>query len=129
MERRGVYRAVEEASETGRFDDGTYPHSVLSRRLRYDYRENRDLRGILLGNMVAVSALSSHQRIDPRSGTDARRDFMREVFSTIPYMSDDKRGDTERERAVELFNEVADEMERLAKKLSGGSQKVDIESE
>jgi hypothetical protein len=129
LDRRGVYRAIEEAAETGRFEDGQYPHSALSRRLRYKYRENRDLRGILIGHIVSISAIASHPRVNVNSGISARKELIREVFRTIPYMSDDEEAGSERERAVELFNEVAGEMERLVGRLDGTAGKVDIESE
>jgi hypothetical protein len=130
LERRGVYRGIEEVAESGRFEDGEYPHSGLSRKLRYDYRENKDFRSLLIGQMIAVSATASHEKVDINSGIKARKDLLKEAFSTIPYMSDKKEDTTDRDRAVELFNEVAEEMEKLSEKLMGSSKtKVDIESE
>lgn len=131
MENRGVYRGIEDVALAGRFDRDLYPHSRLSRDFRYAIREQRDLRQILLAKLMAVSALCSHPKMDIDSGLSAKNDLLSEVMNTIPYFSPKKgRNERERERAVELFNEVADEMERLVGRLvEKDSGKVDIEHE
>lgn len=131
MENRGVYRGVEDVALSGNFDRDLYPHSYISRNFRYSIREQSDLRQILLAKLMAVSALGSHPKMDIDSGLSLKTELLTEAMNTIPYFSPKKnRNERERERAVELFNEVADEMERLVGKLvEKDSGKVDIEHE
>ena len=125
MESRWLYRGVEEVSDTGRFCDDEYPHTVVSRSVRYSLREHRDLFRLTLSRYVGSSARLSHSRYDPSSAEKSCSEILESAVSSIPYFAPDRSGNkTERERAVELFNEVADEMERIVARLSDG--KVDM---
>lgn len=82
--------------------------------------------------MIAVSALYSHNRADIDSGFKRYKELLENVLSSIPYLAPKKEDTSERDRAVEVFEEVYDEMKRLVDKLNhkgkDGIEKVDIES-
>lgn len=131
MERRGVYRGIEDSIGSGAYSNLGFPHSYLSRSLRWALRSLRDDREVLIGRMVAVSALAGNSRIDVDSGREVQKELLDMIVSTIPYMRPSgSDAESERERAVELFNEVSDEMEELVARIAGKTAgKVDIESE
>lgn len=108
-----------------------HPHSFLSEKFRYAIREQSDLRSIILAKLIATSALCSHYRMDIDSGQSVQLNLVKSAMSTIPYMSSGlDNGERDRDRAVELFNEVADDLEAFARRLSKApSGKVDIETE
>ena len=134
MESRRLYRELEEVIDTGRFASSDYPHSPLSKALRFRFREHRDLKDIYTANFVSVSALGSHRKIDIDSAQELQSEMLDDVLRHVPYFK--TRADSknqERERAVELFNEVASVMEEFSKVLfkskpESESKKVDIES-
>ena len=129
MESRRVYRGIEEAIRAGSCRD-SYPHSFLSRRLRYDFMETADLRRMKEVMVLASSAMHSHSRMDIDSVIRAHSDMMSSLIGTIPYFSPnaDEDGKSDRDMAVELFERVADRMSELAGRLASSGGKVDIES-
>ena len=126
MESRRVYRGIEEAALTGRFAKDEYPHTFISRSLRYEYRELLDFRQELLATANAVASEYSHQRLDIKKGGERVRKLLDKSVECMPYLSrsqkrakDGKRDlSSDRERAVAYF-------ELLSKKLT----KEDIKAE
>lgn len=126
MESRRVYRGIEEAALTGRFSEGEYPHTFISRSLRYEYRELLDFRQELLAAAATTASEYSHSKLDVRKGSEQVRKLLDKAVECVPYLSrsqkrakDGKRDlSSDRERAVAYF-------ELLSKKLT----KEDIKAE
>lgn len=87
---RRIYRGVEEAALTGRWEDGDHRHSILSRALRHRYRDLLDSRDLIRCRLLAVSALYGNSSAKLESGNDFIRDEMAMMADTIPYLP--KRG-------------------------------------
>lgn len=64
MGSRRVYRGIEEAALLGRFEDSSYPHSFLARRLRYLYRESRDAMDAIRRRVSVQAALHASPLLD-----------------------------------------------------------------
>lgn len=86
MVNRRIYRGVEEAALTGRWEDGDHPHSPLARALRHRYRDLSDSRDIIRCRLLSVSALYSHPGSKLDSGNDFVRDMMSRLAETIQYL-------------------------------------------
>lgn len=118
MESRWVYRGIEEASETGRFSDERFPHSIVSRQLRYMYRAYRDSRFSFAAYYVATSSLLSHPRTKFDAAHGLHDELTNAMFDRLPYLAAEKaRVDSDRENSVKVFNEAIGELEELAAKL------------
>lgn len=127
MESRWVYRGIEEAAETGRFEDSGYPHSSLSRFLRYNYRTYRDLIHRVSYKFCAVSSLLSRPDMKFDAALDLHQELMEDLESAIPYVGSRKRRETskleeERSNLVSLFNKVLPELERLGQEYAKASE-------
>ena len=86
MEDRRIYRGIEEAALTGRWEDGDHRHSWLSRALRYRYRELVDAREFAKCRLLSVSALYGNSRANIDSGNEFAKDALQGVMATVPYL-------------------------------------------
>lgn len=126
METRRVYRGIEEAALTGRYDTAEYPHSFISRGLRYEYRELCDFRRELSVAAITLASEYGNDKLDAKKGHDQVRKLLDKAVDCMPYLSrTQKNGKTakrklssDREKAVAYF-------ELLSKKLT----KEDIKAE
>ncbi len=96
MEARWIYREVEEAFFAGRALPAEFPHSLVSRALRYRVAEARD--AMLLMGMDFLGKAAWYRNSQGSSGTDRVNDSRKAMFSAIPYIG---RGAGRREKQQE----------------------------
>ena len=114
MEARRIYRGIEEAAETGRFRDAGFRHSSLSRALRYNYRELRDMSRFNAVSLLSLSALYGNPATRLDEGNKSRNNLLDAIRSSIPYLSSLASGD--RDYAVEVYRRM---MEKLGEGMDG----------
>lgn len=119
MEFRSVYRGVEEAALLGSFERGDHYHSLLSRQLRYRYREEKDLRELDIARLIAVSSLYGNKRADLESGNKFVSDTLMDVRSHLSYLYSRTSKESDRDLAVAHYLRVMEEYNKI----------VDAESE
>ncbi len=120
MADRRVYRGIEEAAITGRWEDGDHRHSSLSRFLRYRFREILDEREIRKCRLLSVSALYGNKRAKLDSGNDFVKRAMDGILGTLQYLSDGEEYRNKKfERLGKLYTRMMEEYDKLVAERTG----------
>jgi len=130
---RRAYRGIEEAALLGNFSDCGCPHTQVSRRLRYLYRESRDAMWLRISRASALASVYGNDRLDASKGYESIKRVMDSASNLIYYSSSSRRSDSLSEdpsaiRQVKLLRELRKNIsaEMIQKELGAGAEKREI---
>lgn len=125
MADRRIYRGIEEAAVTGRWEDGDHRHSVLSKALRYRFRELQDRRDFDRCRLMSVSALYGNSKTKIDSGNEFVQKTMARIVESLPYMEGiEKASQARLDRLGRLYDRMKEEYAKLKaeRENSGGGR-------